>query len=101
MTQGPFGASLFSCRTGRSWPTTRCRGRVPTTCALRRPPPEYLVRLLYNEQVLRVPGCAGVAGGLDCELEEFLALTAEAAAAGDSEGFAELCAGDDGGSAAA
>ncbi|GLC49087.1 hypothetical protein PLESTB_000181100 [Pleodorina starrii] len=46
--------------------------------------PKHLVRLLYNEQVLPVPGCGRGGGGggsgkagsgsLDCDLEEFLQL---------------------------
>ncbi|KAG2436537.1 hypothetical protein HYH02_011475 [Chlamydomonas schloesseri] len=33
--------------------------------------PRHLVRLLYNEQVLPIPGC-GSGSGLDCDLDEFL-----------------------------
>ncbi len=35
--------------------------------------PRHLVRLLYNEQVLPIPGC-GSGSGLDCDLDEFLEL---------------------------
>ncbi|EFJ49629.1 hypothetical protein VOLCADRAFT_104207 [Volvox carteri f. nagariensis] len=68
----PFGANmalvLYRRREGDGAP----RGR-----------PKHLVRLLYNEQVLPVPGCSSAASGrggegsdesLDCDLEEFLQL---------------------------
>lgn len=53
----------------------------------RSPPSEFRVRLLYNEQVLPIPGCAMVGGSsesreggpLDCELDVFLAATKAAA----------------------
>lgn len=36
--------------------------------------PRHLVRLLYNEQAVRLPGCAAAgAQGMDCDLEEFVA----------------------------
>ncbi|PNW73688.1 hypothetical protein CHLRE_13g568600v5 [Chlamydomonas reinhardtii] len=36
--------------------------------------PQHLVRLLYNEQVLPVPGCGAAGSGSDCDLDEFLEL---------------------------
>ncbi|KAG2443864.1 hypothetical protein HXX76_002207 [Chlamydomonas incerta] len=36
--------------------------------------PQHLVRLLYNEQVLRIPGCSASGSGSDCDLDEFLEL---------------------------
>jgi len=62
--------------------------------------PDHLVRLLYNEQVVPLPGCAGAgaAGGPDCPLDAFLAAAAEATggsgaavAAGDVPGRPAAC----------
>lgn len=42
----------------------------------------HRIRLVYNEQVIQMPGCSGGSNGqhLDCDLQEFLDLTAAAAA---------------------
>lgn len=75
--------------------------------------PDHLVRLLYNEQVVALPGCASAAGGggagLDCPLDAFLAAaaaatggSAAAVAAGDVPGRPAACDVDaDGGGAGA
>jgi hypothetical protein len=53
---------------------------------------EYRVRLVYNEQVLPMPGCSSSSGGLDCSLQEFLDVVV-----GDKvsyERFKHLCDGE-------
>ena len=62
----------------------------------------FRVRLLYNEQVLPIPGCStmsaplpgqgGEKPGVDCDLEEFLALTEQEAQPGI---FEQLCGSQD------
>ncbi|KAJ9522949.1 hypothetical protein QJQ45_023746 [Haematococcus lacustris] len=37
---------------------------------------DHTVRLVYNEQVVPIPGCGDGEGGLDCNLDQFLAITA-------------------------
>lgn len=59
------------------------------------------MRLLYNEQVLAIPGCPPIGAAttqdpgaaLDCDLEDFLAATA--AAAGDAATMDKWCDLDD------
>lgn len=48
----------------------------------------YLVRLLFNEQQLAVPGCEGESVGLDCPLPHFLAVNKPKA---DPRIFDQLC----------
>ncbi|KAG2495101.1 hypothetical protein HYH03_006711 [Edaphochlamys debaryana] len=56
--------------------------------------PQHVVRLLYNEQVLPIPGCSKVGAGGDCDLEEFLELVKDKI---DPDALQKLCGAAGGG----
>lgn len=62
------------------------------------PPPRHLVRLLHNEQVVAVPGCAPAGpSGLECDLEEFLQVVGARADAGALQRLCGAAAASNGG----